>query len=123
MNNRENPRKPDDDRENTKPDEDKPNQDKPDNESPMKISRVTNPKTKSRTNQTTPPRGTEIFRELQKVNKPDAAADALAERLGGESRMKFDSDPIGREFDAISDEYIAQTKPALQQVNKRYAIK
>ncbi|EFU39729.1 hypothetical protein PVOR_20554 [Paenibacillus vortex V453] len=56
---------------------------------------------------------------LQKVNKPDAAADSLAERLGGESRMKFDSDPIGREFDAISDEYIAQTKPALQQVNKK----
>ncbi|WP_251035370.1 restriction endonuclease fold toxin [Paenibacillus sp. ISL-20] len=57
--------------------------------------------------------------ELQKVNKPDAAADALAERLGGQSRMKFDSDPIGREFDAVSDEYIAQTKPALQQVNKK----
>ena len=37
--------------------------------------------------------------------------------------MKFDSDPIGREFDAISDEYVAQTKPALQQVNKRSAIK
>ncbi|WP_225844938.1 restriction endonuclease fold toxin [Streptomyces sp. HPF1205] len=47
---------------------------------------------------------------LQKVNKPDPAADALAERIGGESRVRFESD--GREFDAISDEYVAQSKPA-----------
>lgn len=33
--------------------------------------------------------------------KPDASADALAERLGGESRVKFESDPEGREFDAV----------------------
>jgi hypothetical protein len=42
---------------------------------------------------------------LVKVNKPDPAADALAERLGGESRVKFENDPKGREIDAISDEY------------------
>lgn len=56
--------------------------------------------------------------KLIKVNKPDPAADALAERIGGESRVKFENDPQGREFDAVSDEYIAQTKPALQTVNK-----
>ena len=53
---------------------------------------------------------------LVKVNKPDAAADALAQRIGGESRVRFAND--GREFDCISDMYIAQTKPALQQLNK-----
>ncbi|WP_258394692.1 restriction endonuclease fold toxin [Paenibacillus sp. MDMC362] len=102
-------RKPDDDHEdkpdNEKPDEDKPN-DKPDEEKPDESN-------------DTPQEVPRYSGELQKVNKPDAAADALAERLGGESRMKFDSDPIGREFDAISDEYVAQTKPALQQVNKK----
>ncbi|WP_322908106.1 RHS repeat-associated core domain-containing protein [Paenibacillus sp. SGZ-1009] len=55
---------------------------------------------------------------LEVVNKPDAAADALAERIGGRSRVKFSNDPANREFDAISDEYIAQSKPALQTVNK-----
>ncbi|OCG47501.1 hypothetical protein A9G35_03730 [Gilliamella sp. Choc5-1] len=54
--------------------------------------------------------------DLVKVNKPDAAADALAERLGGQSRVRFANDI--REFDAISDSYIAQTKPPLQQLNK-----
>ena len=50
---------------------------------------------------------------LEKVNNPDPAADALAERIGGESRVKFASDPKGREFDVVSDEFIAQTKPDL----------
>ncbi|WP_276204111.1 restriction endonuclease fold toxin, partial [Streptomyces albus] len=49
--------------------------------------------------------------KLQKVNKPDPAADALAERLGGESRVKFENDEKGREIDAVSDEYVAQSKP------------
>lgn len=100
------PRKPEEDKpDNEKPDENKPN-DKPDEEKPDET-------------EGTPQEVPRYSGELQKVNKPDAAADALAERLGGESRMKFDSDPIGREFDAISDEYVAQTKPALQQVNKK----
>ncbi|WP_421762905.1 DUF6443 domain-containing protein [Ekhidna sp.] len=47
---------------------------------------------------------------LVQVNKADDAADALAEKLGGKSRMKFDSDPLSREFDAVSDEFIGQTK-------------
>jgi Restriction endonuclease fold toxin 3 len=55
---------------------------------------------------------------LQKVNKPDLNADALAARLGGESRVKFANDPTGREFDAVSDEFIAQDKPAGYAFNK-----
>ncbi|MFF3323718.1 putative T7SS-secreted protein [Streptomyces sp. NPDC002889] len=54
--------------------------------------------------------------QLVKVNKPDPAADALAERLGGESRVKFENDPKGREIDAISDEYVAQSKPEGMQM-------
>ncbi len=53
---------------------------------------------------------------LVKVNKPDVAADAFAQRIGGESGVRFAND--GREFDSMSDIYIAQTKPALQQINK-----
>ncbi|MGZ0199844.1 putative T7SS-secreted protein [Streptomyces sp. RM1] len=53
---------------------------------------------------------------LVKVNKPDPAADALAERLGGESRVKFEHDPKGREIDAISDDYVAQSKPGGMQM-------
>lgn len=108
------PRKPDDDHEH-KPEEDKPDNEKPDENKPNDKPDEEKPDETEGTPQEVP----RYSGELQKVNKPDAAADALAERLGGESRMKFDSDPIGREFDAISDEYVAQTKPALQQVNKK----
>lgn len=52
------------------------------------------------------------------VNKPDAAADAIAGRIGGQSRVKFSINPAHREFDAISDQYDPQSKPALQTVNK-----
>ena len=41
--------------------------------------------------------------ELVKVPKGDSAADALAERIGGESRVKFSNDPNGREFDTVSE--------------------
>ena len=44
------------------------------------------------------------------MNKLDPAADALAEKLGGESRVKFEN--LANEFDAVSDLYVAQTKPA-----------
>ncbi|MCZ4122653.1 restriction endonuclease fold toxin [Streptomyces sp. H39-S7] len=50
--------------------------------------------------------------KLVDVAKPDPAADALAERLGGVSRVRFKYDPAGREYDAISDRYVAQSKPA-----------
>ncbi|MNI74025.1 hypothetical protein D3C73_1300870 [compost metagenome] len=56
--------------------------------------------------------------DLVQVNKPDAAADALAERIGGQSRVKFSGDSAGREFDTINGQYVAQSKPALQTVNK-----
>lgn len=58
--------------------------------------------------------------ELEKVSKPDPAADELATRINGESRVKFANDPAGREFDAISDEYIAQAKPALKTIGKSW---
>jgi hypothetical protein len=52
--------------------------------------------------------------ELQKVPKPDPDADKLAERIGGESRVKFSNDPNGREWDVVSDEYLGQAKPDLK---------
>ncbi|PQO40124.1 hypothetical protein C5Y96_01960 [Blastopirellula marina] len=55
--------------------------------------------------------------KLVKVHSPDSAADALAKRLGGESRVKFSNGP-GNEFDAVSDLYVAQSKPANFVVNK-----
>jgi hypothetical protein len=58
--------------------------------------------------------------KLVKVPKPDPNADKLAERLGGQSRMKFDSDPDAREFDVITDEYIVQTKSDMQSFGKKY---
>jgi RHS repeat-associated protein len=58
--------------------------------------------------------------ELIEVNKPDADADKLAEKLGGEPRRRFANDPDGREFDAISDEYVAQAKPADFTLNKKF---
>ncbi|MFJ2667312.1 restriction endonuclease fold toxin [Nocardia fluminea] len=57
---------------------------------------------------------------LVKVNKPDPDADKLAERIGGESRVKYKNDPSGREFDAVSDEYVAQAKPANFAGNKKF---
>lgn len=55
---------------------------------------------------------------LLKVPKPDPAADALAHKLGGQSCMKFDGDP--HEFDAITDDYLAQTKPPDFTLNKKF---
>jgi hypothetical protein len=45
------------------------------------------------------------------VNVDDAAADALAARIGGRPSVRFELDASGREFDAVSDLYVAQTKP------------
>ena len=58
--------------------------------------------------------------DLIKVDSPDAAADALAERIGGKSRVKFSNDPSAREFDVISDKYIAQAKPDLKGYGKSW---
>lgn len=57
---------------------------------------------------------------MVKVDSPDAAADALADRIGGESRLKFANDPDGREFDVVSSEYIAQAKPDLSTYGKSW---
>ena len=40
--------------------------------------------------------------KLEKVNSSDANADMLAERIDGESRVKFKNEPKAREFDANS---------------------
>jgi hypothetical protein len=58
---------------------------------------------------------------LIKVSKPDPAADLLANRIGGESRVRFEEDgPSGREFDVVSDDYVAQTKPTGFQVGQAF---
>ncbi|RCS42324.1 hypothetical protein DTL42_19280 [Bremerella cremea] len=57
--------------------------------------------------------------KLVKVDSPDPAADALAKRLGGESRVKFSNGP-DNEFDAVSDLYVAQSKPANFVINKKF---
>ena len=57
-------------------------------------------------------------REIIQCNTKDAAADELAKRIGGQSKSAFADDPIQREFDVISDQYIAQAKPPLKCVNK-----
>ncbi|MFG2718462.1 restriction endonuclease fold toxin [Streptomyces sp. NPDC048416] len=54
------------------------------------------------------------------MSKPDPAADKLAEKLSGESRMKFENDPSGREFDAISDECVAQANPEAMQMGSAF---
>ncbi|WP_242069501.1 restriction endonuclease fold toxin [Paenibacillus dendritiformis] len=58
--------------------------------------------------------------ELVTVSKEDEAADMLGEKLGGKSRVKFSNDPNGREFDTVSDQYIAQTKPPLKSLDKQF---
>lgn len=49
-------------------------------------------------------------------NRPDLDAEKLAERIGGEPNMRFESSR--REFDAVSDEYIGQAKPANYRFSK-----
>ncbi len=57
--------------------------------------------------------------KLIKVANPDPAADALAKRIGGESRVKFANGP-DNEFDAVSNLYVAQTKPANFGTSKKF---
>ncbi|MGY9070802.1 restriction endonuclease fold toxin [Streptomyces sp. CAS3] len=84
--------------------------------SPDPIGYVHNPHTNSDPLGLAPYENNGGLGELIKVNKPDPAADALAERLGGKSRVKFEHDPKGREIDAISDDYVAQSKPGGMQM-------
>jgi hypothetical protein len=57
--------------------------------------------------------------KLVKETNPrqDIDAEKLADKLKGQSRMKFSNDPYGKEFDVISDEYIAEAKPALKSID------
>lgn len=50
----------------------------------------------------------------------DASADKLADRIGGRSHVMFDSDLAQREFDAISDKYVAQTKPSSFKLGSQF---
>jgi RHS repeat-associated protein len=57
--------------------------------------------------------------ELQPVNVSDPAADALAGRIGGRASVRFADGPPN-EFDAVSDRYVAQAKPANFTLNKKF---
>jgi hypothetical protein len=57
--------------------------------------------------------------ELVSVNAKDRAADALAERIGGEASVRFANGPAN-EFDAVSSEYVAQAKPANFTLNQAF---
>jgi len=55
--------------------------------------------------------------KLIKVNANDLSADALADRLGGKSSVKIEG--FGnKEFDAVSDEFIAETTDSLVALTK-----
>ena len=49
----------------------------------------------------------------------DRAAGALAERIGGEASVRFAGGPAN-EFDAVSEQYVAQAKPANFTLNKAF---
>jgi Restriction endonuclease fold toxin 3 len=57
--------------------------------------------------------------ELVSVKAKDRAADLLAERIDGEASVRFANGPAN-EFDALSDEYVAQAKPANFTLNKAF---
>lgn len=57
--------------------------------------------------------------ELVRVNAKDRAAGALAERIGGEASVRFAGGPAN-EFDAVSEQYVAQAKPANFTLNKAF---
>jgi hypothetical protein len=57
---------------------------------------------------------------IKQAAKEDAGADLLAEKLGGQSRMIFNNDPKGREFDVISDQYIGQTKTSMNSLSSQF---
>ncbi|WP_211748065.1 restriction endonuclease fold toxin [Paenibacillus sp. Marseille-Q4541] len=57
---------------------------------------------------------------LKKSNKEDAGADLLGEKLDGQSRMIFNNDPKGREFDVVSDKYIGQTKTSMNNLSPQF---
>jgi len=57
---------------------------------------------------------------LVPVESNDPATIKLAQRIGGVPSVRFTNDPAVREFDAVSDQYIAQAKPANFTLNKNF---
>jgi Restriction endonuclease fold toxin 3 len=56
---------------------------------------------------------------LVSVNAKDPAAELLAQRIGGRASVRFADGPAN-EFDAVSNEYVAQAKPANFTLNKAF---
>jgi hypothetical protein len=52
--------------------------------------------------------------------RPDIGAEKLAAKLNGQSRVYFSNDPIKKEFDVISNEFIAEAKPAMQSIKPEF---
>jgi hypothetical protein len=67
-----------------------------------------------------PPSGGPFTGRLVAQNTVDAHADRLAGRLHGRSRVAFEGDPDRREFDVVSDRYVAQAKPATVPYGKPF---
>ncbi|MCP3880993.1 MAG: hypothetical protein GY701_21735, partial [Sulfitobacter sp.] len=57
---------------------------------------------------------------LVDVAVDDPAAAALAQRLGGRPSVRFAGDASAREFDVVSDLYVAQSKPANFQLGSSF---
>ncbi|MDQ6949831.1 MAG: hypothetical protein M3256_27170, partial [Actinomycetota bacterium] len=57
--------------------------------------------------------------ELVSLPNTDPATTALAERIGGLPSVRFTHGPPN-EFDAVSDKYVAQAKPANFTLNQRF---
>jgi Restriction endonuclease fold toxin 3 len=57
--------------------------------------------------------------ELVTVNAKDRAADLLAERIDGKASVRFANGPAN-EFDAVSNDYVAQAKPANFTLNQAF---
>jgi len=54
-------------------------------------------------------------------NKYDPAAHLLAERINGQPQVSFSKGPNpNQEFDAVSDKYVAQSKPGGFQLGKQF---
>ena len=101
---------------NNPPSNNPPSNDPPSNDSPSNDSPGNDPPRKTEEADKT----SQYSGDLLKVDSPDATADALADRIGGQSRVKFSNDPNAREFDVVSDKYIAQAKPDLKGYGKSW---
>lgn len=67
-----------------------------------------------------PVNGGDLGDLVKSGQKYDPKAEALAQRINGRAQVEFANDPKGREFDAVSDQYLAQAKPAGFQGGKAW---